>query len=121
MNNSKKYDYEGRLVKFAANCVRFFDLKKESIQIEYYKHQLIRCSGSAALNYGEAQGAITNKDFIHKVSLVCKELKESRTIFRIFEELDFHGNGSYVQMLEEVEELIAIASKMIINKKKMTV
>ncbi|WP_317165185.1 four helix bundle protein [Flavobacterium sp. XN-5] len=38
----------------------------------------MRSSGSAALNYGEAQGTITSKDFIFKASLTVKELKESR-------------------------------------------
>jgi len=44
----------------------------------YYKNQLIRSSGSPVLNYGEAQAAVTDKDFVHKMSIVVKELKESR-------------------------------------------
>ena len=44
-----------------------------------------RSSGSASLNFGEAQGTITDKDFIFKVSLVAKELKESRNSLKILD------------------------------------
>jgi len=111
------FDYETRLVRFVANCVRFFDAKNDKYEIQYYKNQLIRSSGSAALNYGEAQGTITSKDFVHKTSIVCKELKESRTSFRILEELGFNGRVNTAEMLTEVEQLIAISSKMIMNKR----
>jgi four helix bundle protein len=86
-------------------------------KIEYYKNQLIRSSGSSSLNYGEAQGTITDKDFIFKVSLVAKELKESRNSIKV---LDYIKAGSMEErdwLLEEVEELIAISSKMINNNK----
>ena len=43
----------------------------------------ISSSGSPVLNYGEAQANITNKDFVHKMSIVSKGLKESRNCLKV--------------------------------------
>ena len=74
-NFDKIYNFEDRLVRFAGECIFFVRKLEKSYEIDYYKNQLIRSSGSSSLNYGEAQGTITNKDFIFKVSLSVKELK----------------------------------------------
>ncbi|MFV8361382.1 four helix bundle protein [Flavobacterium sp. LS1P3] len=116
-NFDKIYNFEDRLVRFAGECIFFVRKLEKSYEIDYYKNQLIRSSGSSSLNYGEAQGTITNKDFIFKVSLSVKELKESRNSLKV---LDYIKTGDLEErkwLLTEVEELIAIASKMINNKK----
>ena len=116
-NFDKIYSFEDRLVRFAGECIFFVRKLEKSYEIEYYKNQLIRSSGSSALNYGEAQGTITDKDFIFKVSLSVKELKESRNSLKV---LNYIKSGNLEErkwLLTEVEELIAIASKMIMNKK----
>ena len=120
-NNSvfseKIFNFENRLVRFAGECIFFTRNLDKSFENEYYKNQLIRSSGSSSLNFGEAQGTITDKDFIFKLTLVVKELKESRNSLKI---LNYIKEGNEVirdSLLIEVEELIAIASKMIINKK----
>ncbi len=120
-NNSvfieKIFNFEDRLVRFAGECIFFTRNLDKSFENEYYKNQLIRSSGSSSLNFGEAQGTITDKDFIFKLTLVVKELKESRNSLKI---LNYIKEGNEVirdSLLIEVEELIAIASKMIINKK----
>jgi four helix bundle protein len=120
-NNSvfsgKIFNFEDRLVRFAGECIFFTRDLDKSFENEYYKNQLIRSSGSSSLNFGEAQGTITDKDFIFKLTLVVKEWKESRNSLKI---LNYIKEGNEVirnLLLIEVEELIAIASKMIINKK----
>ena len=95
----------------------FFFVRKleKSYEIEYYKNQLIRSSGSSSLNYGEAQGTITDKDFVFKVSLSVKELKESRNSLKVLDYIKAGDSEERKWLLTEVEELIAIASKMINN------
>ena len=113
----KIFNFEDRLVRFAGECIFFTRNLRKSFENEYYKNQLIRSSGSSSLNFGEAQGTISDKDFIFKLTLVVKELKESRNSLKI---LNYIKEGNEVvrdSLLIEVEELIAIASKMIINKK----
>ena len=116
-NFDKIYNFEDRLVRFAGECIFFVRKLEKSFEIEYYKNQLIRSSGSSSLNYGEAQGTVTSKDFIFKVSLVVKELKESRNSIKVLDYIKAGEEEERKWLLIEVEELIAIASKMINNKK----
>lgn len=81
--SEKIFNFEDRLVRFAGECVFFTRNLDKSFENEYYKNQLIRSSGSSSLNFGEAQGTITDKDFIFKLTLVVKELKESRNSLKI--------------------------------------
>lgn len=113
----KIFNFEDRLVRFAGECILFVRKLEKSFEFEYYKNQLIRSSGSSSLNFGEAQGTITNKDFIFKVSLVVKELKESRNSLKILNYVKAGNDNEIAWLLTEVEELIAISSKMINNKK----
>ena len=113
----KIFNFEDRLVRFAGECNLFVRKLEKSYEVEYYKNQLIRSSGSSSLNYGEAQGTITGKDFVFKVSLSVKELKESRNTLKVLEYIKTGDLNERKWLLVEVEELIAIASKMIINKK----
>ena len=115
--NEKIFNLEDRLVRFAGECILFSRNLNKSFENEYYKNQLIRSSGSSSLNFGEAQGTITNKDFIFKVSLVIKELKESRNSLKILNYINEGDKNIRTFILNETEELIAITSKMIINKK----
>ena len=114
--NDKIFNFEDRLVRFAGECIFFTRNLNKSFENEYYKNQLIRSSGSSSLNFGEAQGTISNKDFVFKVSLAVKELKESRNSLKIFDYIKEGDENIRILLLKEVEELIAIASKMILNK-----
>lgn len=62
--SEKIFNFEDRLVRFAGECVFFTRNLDKSFENEYYKNQLIRSFGSSSLNFGEAQGTITDKDFI---------------------------------------------------------
>jgi four helix bundle protein len=109
------------LVRFAGESILFSRTLYKSYESEYYKNQLIRSSGSSSLNFGEAQGTITDKDFIFKFSLVVKELKESRNAIKILNYIKEGDENERNSMLKELEELIAITSKMIINKNKINI
>lgn len=115
--SEKIFNFEDRLVRFAGECIFFTRILNKTFENEYYKNQLIRSSGSSSLNFGEAQGTITDKDFIFKLTLVVKELKESRNSLKILSYIEEGNENNRNLLLTEVEELIAIASKMIINKK----
>lgn len=115
--SEKIFNFEDRLVRFAGECIFFTRILNKTFENEYYKNQLISSSGSSSLNFGEAQGTITDKDFIFKLTLVVKELKESRNSLKILSYIKEGNENNRNLLLTEVEELIAIASKMIINKK----
>ncbi|WP_130734538.1 four helix bundle protein [Flavobacterium sp. J27] len=115
--SEKIFNFEDRLVRFAGKCILFTRNLNKSYENEYYKNQLIRSSGSSSLNFGEAQGTISDKDFIFKVGLVVKELKESRNSLKILNYIHEGDKKTRSLLLTKIEELIAIASKMILNKK----
>jgi hypothetical protein len=56
----KIFNFEDRLVRFAGECIFFTRQLERLFENEYYKNQLIRSSGSASLNFGEAQGTVKN-------------------------------------------------------------
>ena len=110
----KKYDLEDRFIDFTidlSNVVDEIDNSKLGI---YIAGQLIRSGSSPALNYGEAQGAESRKDFVHKLKIVLKELKESRVCLKIIDRKPLVPNTKkLIPVMKEAEELIAIIYKSI--------
>ncbi len=113
-----KFDYEDRLVKFAGESIYFCKTLPKNNIGRYYFDQILRAAGSSALHYGEAQGTNTIKDFVYKVSNVVKELKETRVAFKVLAHVNLGDLELRKKLINEVEELIAIAVKMIMNKRK---
>ena len=102
----KKYDLENRFVAFAAKTTSLTRSFSNDFASQYYGNQLLRSGASAALNFGEAQGIRTNKDYIHKVSITLKELKETRVNFKILKHVQIGDLKLIEELLIEVEELI---------------
>jgi four helix bundle protein len=70
-------ELEDRLIAFAVSIVQLTEKMSNSYASKYYANQLLRSGGSPALNYGEARSAESPKDFVHKVNVIIKELRES--------------------------------------------
>ena len=114
----KIYKFDDRLVQFAGEVVFFFRKMNKDEAGLYYGKQLLRSSGSACLNFGEAQGTVTPKDFINKMSIVLKELKESKNNLKVLVYIKEGENEKRTWLLTEAEQLIAIAYKMMGNKRQ---
>ena len=115
--NEKKYDLEDRLVEFAAEVAFFSEDLPNNMTGNYYGNQLLRSGGSAALNFGEAQGTNTNRDYVNKAGISLKELKESRVNLKILSKVDYGDGKKRLYLLDEVEQLIKIIATIIKNKK----
>ena len=76
--DKRKYDLEGRLIDFAVRIIRTAESLPKTKVGKHVAGQLIRCGTSAAPNYGEAQSAESRSDFIHKMKISLKELRETR-------------------------------------------
>lgn len=82
---------------------------KRDFASEHLIKQLIRSVTSAALNYGEAQSAESRRDFVHKMKICLKELRESQVNLRILQEADLIEDiETYKQLIRESNELVAI-------------
>ena len=109
-----KYDLEERLVEFAVLVIDVVDSLPRSRVGNHLAGQLVRSGTSPALNYGEAQGAESRNDFLHKMRIVLKELRETRVALAIIERKNLsRGPGLIPKVSEECRQLISIFSKSI--------
>ena len=116
-----RIELEKRLIGFSSSIIALCkDCRFDDLTYHLAK-QIVRSASSAALNYGEAQSAESRADFIHKLSLVLKELRESQINLTIISEsVTCNHPAKMVHLLNECQELIAIFQKSIntLNKKK---
>src|SRR5258708_38477301 len=79
----KKFDLEDRLVDYACRMIDVVESLPKTRAGNYIAGQLIKSCQSPAFNYGETQAAESRDDFIHKLRVVLKELKECQTALKI--------------------------------------
>jgi four helix bundle protein len=83
-----------------------------SFESQHLGKQIIRSGTASALLYGEAQGAPTKKDFIHKISLVLRELRETYINLKIINDTHLFSNQEEMnRILDETNQLISIFTK----------
>ncbi len=105
----KKNELEERLIEFAAEIILFTDKVKNNYAGNHLSGQIIRSSTSPALNYGEAQSAESKKDFIHKMGICLKELRETLNCLRLIEKAKLHSEINQITKIKnEANELISI-------------
>lgn len=120
MTQQRVYDLEDRTSNFGSAIIRFVDRLPRTMAGKHMGGQLIRSGTAPALHYGESQGAESTRDFIHKVLIALKELKESRANLRMI-----RGSGlmplqdaDMRDILQECTELIKIMSKSVSTARK---
>jgi four helix bundle protein len=111
---------EDRLVNLASDVISMRENREKSEISDHLFGQVMRSVTSAALNYGEAQGAESRKDYSHKIGIVLKELRESHNNLKIISNSNiFKGNPQKLEhVLDECNQLIAIFHKTAISLKK---
>ncbi len=75
----RKFDLEDRLIDFAIRISEIAESLPNNPLGKQINNQMVRSGTSPALNYGEAQSSESTKDFIHKIKIVLKELRERRS------------------------------------------
>ena len=78
MSKVKTFDLEARLIDFAVQIISVVESLPKTRVGNHIAGQLVRCGTSPAPNYGEAQSAESRSDFIHKMKVCLKELRETR-------------------------------------------
>ena len=105
----KKYDLDERLIDFAASIISFVDSLPNTKPAAHLGGQLLRSGTSPSLNYGEAKSAESGKDFIHKMKVCLKELRESHNRLRILHSAKiFQSEQEILELIGECNELISI-------------
>jgi len=105
----QEYDLEERLIDFAVRIIRAADSLPKSKVGRHISRQLIRSGTSPAPNYGEAQSAESRADFIHKMKISLKELRETRVWLLIIVRANLiQPNSKLEPLLDENNQLISI-------------
>ena len=118
-DENKKYDLEDRLVKFAISITCLADKLPDSYVGKYLSGQIIRSGLSPALNYGEAKSAESINDFIHKMKISLKELRETFISLKIIKEKPLlNDDDILLKCYNECNELISIFVRSIQTAEK---
>ena len=112
-NNSIKFDLEDRLVDFAFMCLEVCELLPSSKAGQNLEYQLSKSGTAPALIYGEAQAAESRADFLHKMKMVLKEIRESRVNLKIIKRKPVVVHPKIDVAFNESNELMAIFLKSI--------
>ncbi|HED07737.1 MAG TPA: four helix bundle protein, partial [Ignavibacteria bacterium] len=112
--DNRKFDLEDRFVDYTCRMIDVVEALPNTRAGNYIAGQLIKSCHSPTFNYGEVQAAESKNDFIHKMSIVLKELKECRTALKIINKKEMiKPINKITDIFRETEELIAIIAKSI--------
>ena len=112
--SEKKYDIEERLIDFAVKIIFFVESLPNSKSASHLGGQLLRSGTSPSLNYGEAKSAESKNDFLHKMKVCLKELRESYNCLRIMYRAKIYTLEQQIkELVTECNELISIFVKSI--------
>ncbi len=104
----KKYDLEERLINFASECIDVSEGLPKTVAGSHIAHQCVRSSTSPALHYGEAQAAESGNDFVHKMKVCLKELRETFNCLRLIKKKSWYDEAKLTVLISENNELISI-------------
>ncbi len=105
----QKYDLEERLLKYSVRIIKIVEQLPNTIAGKHISGQLLRSGTSPYPNHGEAQAAESPKDFIHKLRICLKELRETQRWLKLIQKVPLIKKPELLDnFLSETEELIKI-------------
>ena len=102
------YDLEERLLEYSVRIIRLVDALPPTKAGRHVADQLLRCGTSPLANHGELQGAESRKDFIHKLGICLKEIREAQRWLRLIHEVPLVAPAKIQPLLAETDALIRI-------------
>ncbi|MEM9776946.1 MAG: four helix bundle protein [Chloroflexota bacterium] len=111
-------DIQDRLIKFAGRIVKLCNALPDNKAGKHFSNQMLRSGTSPAPNYGEARGAESKKDFIHKLKIAVKELNETEVWLKIIVESELIKPEKINDLMDECIQLARILSASITTTRK---
>ena len=108
-----KFTLSDRLINFAVAIIKLAEKLPKSFAANHLASQLTRSGTAPALHYGEAQSAESRSDFIHKMKVAVKELRETNNCLKVIDRMNWFTKDSLSAELLECNELISIFIKSI--------
>ncbi len=118
--DKNKYDLEERTAQFAEKVIDFVRSLTGDMVNSKIIAQLVGAAGSIGANYCEATEAESKKDFIHKIGICKKEIKETRHWLRLLARSEPQYKDEIRKPWKEAQELLLIFSKIIRSSKNKT-
>jgi four helix bundle protein len=118
LKNKELNKLSDRLEDFAVAVIKLIEISDKKFTGRHIGGQLFRSSTSAGANYEEACGAESRPDFIHKLQIVLKELRESLYWLRLFLKSGLVPGQLLDPVLQEAKELTNIIAKSVVTAKK---
>jgi len=107
--SDQKYDLEERLLEYSVRIIKLVEQLSNTRAGNHVAGQLLRSGTSPFPNHGEAQAAESSKDFVHKLRIALKELRESKRWLRLIQKVPLIDDFKMIEsLLNETEELIKI-------------
>lgn len=113
----KGADIEERLLEFAVRVGKAVDALPDTRLGRHIAGQLVRSGTSPAPNYAEACAAESKKDFIHKLAIALKELRESSVWIRMIVKSELIPEQRLEQLQDECDQLCKIIAKSLVTAK----
>ncbi len=106
-----------RLLDFAVKIIKLVSSLPKTDIGKHVGGQILRSGTSPGSNYEESRGAESRADFIHKLGIVLKELKETRFWLRVIHHSEIISPQLAEPLIQECEELCAIIAKSVFTAK----
>ncbi len=107
-----------RLINFAARVGKVVDALPNTRMGRHIGGQLVRSGTSSGPNYEEACAAESRADFVHKLSICLKELRESRSWIRLIIKTEMLAEHRMSEVLDECNQLCNIVARSIVTAKE---
>ena len=119
MNKERPFDLRDRLIDYAVRIIKLSEVLPGTKSGTHIASQILRSGTSPAANYGEAQSAESQADFVHKLKISLKEIRETNIWLQIIKKAELVIPDDRLDpLLEETDELAAILFSSIETAKK---
>jgi four helix bundle protein len=107
--NEKTYDLEERLLEYSVRIIKIVEQLPNTRVGNHVAGQLLKSGTSPYPNHGEAKAAESARDFIHKLRIALKELRETQRWLKLIQRIPLITRPDLLdEILQETEELIKI-------------
>ena len=114
----RAHELQERVLNFSVEVGRITTKFPRSPLGLHLSRQLLRCGTSPAPNYAEAQAAESRQDFIHKMRICLKELRETKVWLQMSKRLELLKSEELASVEQECGELVAIFTKSVLTATK---
>lgn len=113
MKNDQADLIENRLIDFGVNIIHLAGMLPATFAGAHIAKQILRSGTAAAPNYGEARGAESRADFVHKLGIALKELNETQVWLKMVQRAGLAAAGTASPLQDECSQLARILNASI--------